>query len=40
MGEWVSETGKGRAQVEEIRAVLLTTQRGANYSYTDSYAVF
>ena len=40
MGERVSETGKGSAQVGELRAVLLAAQHGADYIYTDSYAVF
>jgi len=39
-GERVSETGKGSAQVGELRAVLLAAQHGADYIYTDSYAVF
>jgi len=38
-GEWVSETSKGSAQVGELRAVLLAVQHGADYIYTDSYAV-
>ncbi|GAB0208766.1 pol-like protein ENS-3 [Grus japonensis] len=39
-GEKLSETGKGSAQVGELRAVLLATRHGASHIYTDSYAVF
>ena len=40
MGERVSETGIGSAQVGELKAVFLAAQHGADYVYTDSYAVF
>ncbi|GAB0209671.1 pol-like protein ENS-3 [Grus japonensis] len=39
-GEKLSETGKGSAQVGELRAVLLAARHGASHIYTDSYAVF
>lgn len=39
-GQRLNETDKGSAEVEELRAVLLATQQGANHIYTDSYDVF
>lgn len=39
-GERLIETGKGSAQVGELRAVLLAMQHGTSYIYTNSYAVF
>ena len=40
MGDRLNKTGKGSAQVGELRAVLLAAQHGAHHIYTDSYAVF
>lgn len=39
-GQRLEETGKGSAQVGELRAVLLAAQHGASHIYTDSYAVY
>lgn len=40
IGQRLNGTDKGCTEVEELRAVLLATQQGANHIYTDSYDVF